>query len=129
MKLSVFYFDDQKVLLDMFQDMFGQAYEVRTASTLSDARRMISECPADVIISDLSMPEISGIDFLREVSTLCPASYRILLTGAAQVGDVIGEISSGLIQLFIPKPWHEGQMLKVLERAALTIRGRGQKNG
>lgn len=35
MKTSVFYFDDEQVLLDIFQEMFGDEYKIQTASTLS----------------------------------------------------------------------------------------------
>jgi DNA-binding NtrC family response regulator len=118
-KLSIFYFDDEIVLLDIFREMFSDEYEVRTASTLSEARRIISECIPDIIISDWSMPEISGIEFLREAAELCPQSFRIMLTGFAQVGDMIMEIGTGVIQLFISKPWDEEQMRQALERANL----------
>jgi DNA-binding NtrC family response regulator len=118
-KPSIFYFDDEKVLLDIFMEMFSDEYEVWTSTTLSEARRIISECVPDIIISDWSMPEISGIEFLREAAELCPHSFRIMLTGFAQVGDMIKEIGTGVIQLFISKPWDEEQMRRALERATL----------
>src|SRR3982751_5650145 len=115
MKPSVFYFDDEVMLLDIFQQMFGDDYEVRTVFTLSEARRMLSACP-NIIISDWSMPEISGVDFLREVAKTCPDAFRIMLTGYGNVGDMIDEIRSGVVQLFIPKPWDELKMRQALER-------------
>jgi DNA-binding NtrC family response regulator len=128
-KPSIFYFDDQLILLEMFREMFGDEYEVRTASTLSEARRIISERAPDVIISDLSMPEISGVDFLREAESVCPDSFRIMLTGFAQVGDLLDEIGKGIVQYFIPKPWEEEQMRKALERATLACsRARKEKH-
>lgn len=116
MKASIFYFDDETILLDIFREMFQDEYEVRTAATLRDARMILSECP-DIIISDWSMPEISGTEFLREAAKISPDSFRILLTGYGQVGDVFPEISTGLVQLFITKPWDEMAMHQALERA------------
>jgi DNA-binding NtrC family response regulator len=118
-KPSIFYFDDEIVLLNIFREMFSDEYEVLTSTTLSEARRIISESAPDIIISDWSMPEISGIEFLREAAQLCPHSFRIMLTGFAQVGDMLQEIVAGVIQLFISKPWDEEQMRKALERATL----------
>jgi FixJ family two-component response regulator len=43
-----------------------------------------------------------------------------MLTGFANAGDLIREISTGLIQFFISKPWSEEQMRKTLERATLS---------
>jgi DNA-binding NtrC family response regulator len=118
-KPSILYFDDEVVLLEIFQEMFSDEYEVLTASTLAEASRIISDCRPSIIISDWSMPEISGIEFLRKAAELCPDSFRIMLTGFAQLGDMIGEITAGTIQLFISKPWQEEQVRRALERVAL----------
>jgi DNA-binding NtrC family response regulator len=118
---SVFYFDDETTLLDLFQQMFGREYDVRTASVLAEARRMLSERAADIVISDQNMPEISGKEFLSEAAKLYPASFRIMLTGAMMAGEAIPEIMSGVIQLFVTKPWSRANMQQVLERACAQI--------
>ena len=124
MKRSVFYFDDDATLLDIFQEMFEDEYDVRTTTKLAEARRMLSECAADIIITDQSMPEISGSEFLREAIKKCPDSFRIMLTGYSSVGDVYGEITKGLIDVFIVKPWKEEQMRQVLERGGAAVEAR-----
>ncbi|HEV7904566.1 MAG TPA: response regulator [Pyrinomonadaceae bacterium] len=121
MKRSVFYFDDDAKLLDIFQEMFEDEYDVRTTTKLAEARLMLSECAADIIITDQSMPEISGSEFLREAIRKCPQSFRIMLTGYSMVGDVYGEVTKGLIDVFIVKPWQEEQMRQVLERGGAAV--------
>lgn len=121
MKLSIFYFDDEAMMLDIFEEMFGNEYEVRTATTLAEARHMLSEQSANIIISDQSMPEISGTEFLSEVAKLYPSSFRIMLTGSMLAGEAIPEISSGLVQLFVTKPWDNQTMRQMLERASLHL--------
>jgi DNA-binding NtrC family response regulator len=121
MKRSVFYFDDDARLLDIFQEMFQDDYDVRTTTKLAVARRMLSECAADIIITDQSMPEISGSEFLREAYEKCPCSFRIMLTGYAGVGDMFSEVTNGLINIFIVKPWEETQMRQALERGGATV--------
>jgi DNA-binding NtrC family response regulator len=118
-KRAIFYIDDEAGCLSLFQAMFGGEYDVRTATTLSEARRMLAEQPADIIISDQSMPEIKGTDFLGEIATTYPTSYRVLLTGSIYLGGVIPELGAGIIHLFIPKPWTEQDMRQMLERASL----------
>jgi response regulator RpfG family c-di-GMP phosphodiesterase len=119
LKRTIFYIDDEAVCLDIFQKVFSDKYDVRTAVTLDEARRMLAECPADIVISDQSMPEIKGTDFLREVAATYPSSYRVLLTGSIHAGGVIREVGSGLIHQFIPKPWTEHDMRQMFERAEL----------
>jgi two-component system response regulator HupR/HoxA len=119
MRCSIFYFDDEPQSLDLFQELFAAEHDVRTAATLSEARRMLRERQADIVISDQNMPEISGTEFLAEVSKEHPQSYRVMLTGTISVGEVIPEILTGIVQLFVPKPWTEQDMRRMLERACL----------
>jgi DNA-binding NtrC family response regulator len=120
-KRSIFYFDDEEQSLDLFREIFGAEYDVRVAATLSEARRMLRERPADVIISDQNMPEISGTEFLAEATKEYPRSYRVMLTGSMLAGEAMPEILSGIAQFFIPKPWTEEEMRHALERAGLQV--------
>jgi DNA-binding NtrC family response regulator len=121
LKLTILYIDDEAGCLSLFQEMFGGEYEVRTATTLSEARRLLAEHPPDIVISDQRMPEIQGTDFLIEVANTQPSSYRVLLTGSITVGDAITEIGAGIVHIFITKPWTEENMRKVLGRASLSV--------
>lgn len=118
MKASILYFDDEVYCLDVFREMFCDAYEIQTVSTLAEARRALEVRPADIVMSDQMMPDIAGKDFLREVAKAHPTSYRVLLTGAITVGSAVGEIGLGIIHAFAVKPWREEEMRRVLERAS-----------
>lgn len=124
MKQSIFYIDDEAQALDIFQQMFAGEYDVRTAINLAEARRMLSERPANIIISDQNMPEISGKEFLAEAARDFPQSYRVMLTGSMMAGDTIPEILSGIIHFFIPKPWTAQDMQTMLERADVYLKTR-----
>jgi CheY-like chemotaxis protein len=84
--------------------MYGGKHHVRTAATLGEARRVLAEQPADIVISDQTMPEITGSDFLMEVSKAHPSSYRVLLTGSVGCAQVMPEIGSGIIHSSSPNP-------------------------
>lgn len=121
MKRTILYIDDEAGCLSLFQEMFGGDYEVRTTTTPTEARRLLAERPADIIISDQCMPEMKGTDFLREVAATQPSSYRVLLTGNMMVGEAIPEIGTGIVDIFIPKPWNGEDMGKALGRASLGV--------
>jgi DNA-binding NtrC family response regulator len=121
MKTTIFYFDDEVICLNLFQEMFGGEYDVRTATTLSEAWRMLAERPAEIVISDQSMSEITGVDFLQEVAAKYPSSFRVLLTGSISIVGVFPLISAGTIHLFIPKPWTEHGVRQLLERSILYL--------
>jgi DNA-binding NtrC family response regulator len=121
MSLTILYVDDDAELLTIFELMFGDDFNIRTFDNPTDALSMLSDCPTDIIISDQMMPQMNGTEFLRIAARLCPDGFRIMLTGNAAVGDVLGDIASGVINIFIPKPWTEPQMRGFLMMAANTL--------
>lgn len=121
MTYSIFYLDDEEVLLSLFEEMFSGLYDVRTSSSLQEASRMLKECAADIIICDQKMPEIEGTAFLREAARICPQAYRILLTGRTSMMDVVTEITTGVVQRYMAKPWDIVEMQAALARAIDTI--------
>ena len=116
MKPSVLYLDDEQGCLDVFRETFDREYDVRTASTPADARRMLAARPADVVISDESMPDISGKAFLAEVAAAYSSTYRVLLTGSITVVGALHEIGVGVVQAFVTKPWNKDDIRRVMER-------------
>ncbi len=121
MKRSIFYLDDEPICVQVFGEMFGNEYDVQTATTLTEAREKLAARPSDIIISDQRMPEIEGTAFLREVAAMYPSSFRMMLTGGTLMGDVIREISDGTVNLFLAKPWMEEEMRQALERASASF--------
>ena len=116
-KTSILYLDDEETCLDVFRQMFDGEYDVRTVSTLREAREALDKEKFDIVISDQQMPEIDGLTFLREVASAHPESFRMMLTGSISVGEVIREVGTGVIHLFVTKPWVEHNMRQALERA------------
>jgi DNA-binding NtrC family response regulator len=120
-RLVILYLDDDATQLEVFREMFAGRYDVRTAATPAEARAVLAGCAPDIVISDQRMPEIEGTEFLREAARRCPESFRVLLTGAITVGSVLPEVASGVINLFLPKPWTSEEMGAALERAAASL--------
>ena len=103
--------------------MFAVAsVKVRVATTLAQARRALSECAADVIISEENLPEISGTDFLHDAAETCPQSYCVLVTGEPIMVKAIRDVSSGHIHVFVPSPWTVENIRHVLELAEMQFR-------
>lgn len=125
MKRTILYLDDEVTCLNLLRDVLGEDYEVRTASTHEEARRLLSLSRADIVISDQIMPGITGTEFLREVAERYPKSFRVLLTGGDTVGNLLREISTGVIHSFLTKPWTEQELRRMLELAAITQALRG----
>jgi DNA-binding NtrC family response regulator len=122
-KLSVLYLDDEAICLEVFSETFRREYDIRTAASAAEALRLLAERPADIVISDQTMPGVKGTDFLGQVAATYPSSYRVLLTGSTHLVNVMPEVGAGLIHLFVPKPWTEESMRRMLERAGAHFGG------
>lgn len=119
-KTSILYLDDEEMCLGVFADVFGYEYDVRTVSTLAEARAALNEQAFDIVISDQLMPEIDGVAFLREVAQNHRKAFRLMLTGSISLGQVISEVGAGIIHLFVTKPWTEPNIRQALERASMN---------
>ena len=116
MRTTILYLDDEAGCLDLFREVFGREYDVRTASTPKEAHRMLAERAADVVISDQTMPGTTGKAFLAEVAASHPSTYRVLLTGSITVADAVLEVGAGVVHAFVTKPWDKADINRVLER-------------
>ena len=119
-KISVLYLDDERVCLEVFGETFSAECEVLTVSTREEAFHALAESKFDVVISDERMPGTTGIDFLTEVGRAAPASLRVLMSGAVAVGQVLPALTSGAVEVFVPKPWSVPQLRQVFERAGVV---------
>lgn len=117
----ILYLDDDATQLEVFRELFAHRYDVRTAETPGEARAVLAGCTPDIVISDQRMPEMEGTEFLTEAARLCPGCFRVLLTGALTVGSVLPAVASGVINLFLPKPWTADEMGAALERAVASL--------
>jgi len=98
--------------------LFKREYNVFTAISGPAALDIIKKHPIQVVVSDQRMPEMRGIDLLREVKKISPNTVRILLTGYADLGAVMDAVNSGEVFRFIEKPWSNTRLKTTVESAA-----------
>ena len=72
-----------------------------------------------VIVSDMRMPGMDGLTFLRKVKEKYPDIVRIVLTGYTQINQIIAAINSGEIFRYITKPWKMDDEFKTVIRQAI----------
>ncbi len=77
--------------------------------------------PIDCVISDFLMPEMDGLQFLRELASFAPDVPRILLTGYADKENAIAAINEVNLYQYLEKPW-DNEHLKIVLRNAVGQR-------
>jgi response regulator RpfG family c-di-GMP phosphodiesterase len=100
--------DDDEALLAGLKRAHRKHYDITVAYGGQEAIEIIQKSdPFAVIVSDFSMPEMTGTDLLMRVKHISPNSIRIMLTGNGESQTAIDAINRGEIFRFLNKPCHE----------------------
>ena len=116
-KTNVLYIDDDDINLSAFRATLRRQFNVYTASSAFEGRKVLEIIEIDIIISDYLMPEMRGIDFLRSIRKDFPKPIRILLTGFADSTLVSEALNNGDIQSSIYKPWDSDVLISTINEA------------
>lgn len=117
-KARLLFVDDEERILNALRSIFRNQYSVLTASSGPEAMEFMNRFTPHVIISDQRMPEMTGVEFLRQVKGVAPNSVRILLTGYSDLASIVGSINDGEVFRFISKPWDNTEIQKTIGEAA-----------
>lgn len=110
--------DDDSNILQGYRRLLRQHFEVNVALGPEVALGMIAqEEPYAVVVSDLKMPEMDGIEFLKRVTELSPNSVRIMLSGNADRQAVMDSVNCGQVFRFLAKPCDQPTLAQTLELA------------
>ena len=94
--------DDDKDFLAALSEMVSQeGFSTRTASSIKDAREQMNHSLPDVVLLDVDLPDGSGIEFLKEISSLPPSV--VMITGHATVDAAVEAIQIGASN-YLTKP-------------------------
>jgi diguanylate cyclase (GGDEF)-like protein len=116
---TLLFVDDDTNVLKSLQRLFHHdEYRIILANSGAIGLETLQQEAVDLVISDMRMPEMNGVDFLSQVYENWPNTIRILLTGYADLQLTIDAVNKGRIYNYCNKPWHD-QELKLLVRNAL----------
>lgn len=116
-KPRILFVDDEPRILNTMRVLFRRSYEVLTANSGAEALAQMRQNKIDVIVSDQRMPEMTGIEFLRQARELQPNAMRVLLTGYSDLNAIIGSINEGEIFRFVNKPWLNEELTDTVAKA------------
>lgn len=105
--------DDEKMVTSAFKTLFKvEGYsDINLFNNPQEALEFLADNKPDLIISDFIMPEMNGLEFLREAKKLYPEVSMILLTGYADKENAIKAINEVGLYKYIEKPWDNDDLL------------------
>lgn len=115
MNESVLFVDDEPNLLAAVQRQLRAKVNLRTADSAAGALDILAaDGPFSVVVSDMRMPEMDGVEFLHRVRTTSPHTVRIMLTGNTDQDTAIRAVNESNIFRFLSKPCPAGSLLKAI---------------
>ena len=107
--------DDPRILTALSEAIAADGSEVRTAPSAEAALAALGACPADVVLTDLRMPGIDGIELLRLVRDRAPSTDVVVLTAYEDLPTVASAMREGA-EDFLVKPLDLGKLRLLLDR-------------
>ncbi len=115
-KPRVLVVDDEKFIRDILADFLGmEGYVVRTAEDGSSAVNELARARYDMVISDLKMPRMGGLELLKEVARTHPDTLTVIMTGFGTVETAIDAMKRGAYD-YILKPFKVEEIVHIVQR-------------
>jgi len=116
-KASILVLDDEKRQQDILSLILKDAgYEVTTTGIPTEALRMVDETGFDLILTDLRMPAMDGIEFLEKIKNSRPQQPILVLTAHGSIQSAVTAIKKGAFH-YLTKPIQKDELLLFVERA------------
>lgn len=105
MNERILFVDDDPNILEAYERKLQKVLRVETAlGAVAGLRAVVEKGPFAVVIADMHMPVMNGIEFLRRVKEEAPDTVRMMLTGNADVNVAIQAVNEGSVFRFLTKP-------------------------
>ena len=117
-KPKILFVDDEKLILSALKRVVSKLdADIITAESGALALEILKKQPVDVIVSDINMPQMDGIQLLEQVAKLSPETVRIVLTGSDDMNLVLSAINQGRVWGYLQKPWDNNNLIITLKQA------------
>jgi CheY-like chemotaxis protein/glycine cleavage system H lipoate-binding protein len=108
--------DDELPVCRSVSAALEEEYLVDTALSAEEAIRKGGETDYDIVITDLMMPGLSGMDLIKQLAVARPNTKVVMITGYPSIKSAVESIRQGAFD-FLPKPFTPGELRSVVSRA------------
>ena len=120
--------DDSVDTLEVLQrNLTSEGYQVFTAPGVAEALKILEGTPVHLVITDLKMPRMSGLDLIRHIRENYKETEVMMITGYATIEGAVQAVKTGADE-YLPKPFTGEELIAAVERSLdrLRVRKAGQ---
>ena len=115
-KSRVLIVDDEPEITEILSDLLSEDHDCSTANSAEAALMRLTEDEFQLVISDITMPGMSGLEMLPRAKSLSPNSVVVMISGMQTVESAIGALRLGAFD-YLMKPFDLRQVEAVVKRA------------
>jgi DNA-binding NtrC family response regulator len=119
--------DEPQMLIAINETLRRSGYAITTAGSGMEALRRLKEKYYQLVITDMRMPEVSGIDLLRKVKTVAPQTPVILLTAYGTIQNAVDAMREGAYD-YLLKPFSSESLENIVRRALAAAPRKNEKS-
>jgi DNA-binding NtrC family response regulator len=121
MAATVLIVDDENTTRELCRDIVVESgLRTRTASTTEQALEILEQYPVDIVITDLRVPEIGGLELLKRVRETRPQTPVIVLTQYGTIESAVEATRNGAAD-YVTKPFHIPELRTKLDRVVRSL--------
>ena len=109
--------DEETIRLALSRFLRLRGYEVEVAGSGAAALDALSQGKFALMVCDLRMPGMTGVELLRRAKAICPETIRLVLSSYAELQPVTDAINDGTVYRFLTKPWDDEQLRSFINEA------------
>ncbi len=119
--IKILVIDDDVKMLELLRKVLSKrGYTVEISSKPREALEKFKSDDFDIVVSDINMPEISGLEILKQVKSMSPETIVIMITAFATVSSAVESMKLGAYD-YIIKPFNMEEFVLIIDRAVEQI--------
>ena len=112
--------DEQRMRDLLLRSLTNWGFEASAARSAEEAMRTVEQSPPDIVLLDLNLPGMDGLQFFQALKQKQPEVQGIVLTGFASIEAAKQAVHMDMVE-FLTKPCHLGEVEQALDRAMRRI--------
>ncbi len=114
---TLFFIDDEQAILSALSRLFRhEGYNILQFTSAKEAISQFENYNVDIILTDMRMPEIGGLDLLRVAKEICPDAIRVIVSGYEEKEIILDALSNGLANQYFLKPWDDATLKNYISK-------------
>lgn len=116
---KILYIDDEPINLNIFELAFRNDFQIFKSVSAKEGINIFRQEDIDVVITDLKMPEMDGVELIKEIKKISPSTSCILLTAYYEPHLANNSDIQSIVFEYVVKPFKKKELKEIIRKASV----------